>query len=233
MRNRTLPFALFASLIPSFALGAQAWSYPALQPPRIANREFNFGVADAGGGGTSLLFQWREAAATRSMLSFDAGVVAPDTREGDNAVFVFGQYAYQSHRATDEVPLDFLFTLGAGVALGSGSVLRVPVGMSMGNRFELQNDMAITPWLHPRISLDACDCRGDDLEVGVAFDVGANLELSPRLAVRVAALFAGNEAFSNDGVALSLAWTPAGLRRSTTPPMPRHARWPALGSDRR
>lgn len=184
-----------------------------MQPPRIANREFNFGVADAGGGGTSLLFQWRESAATRSMLSFDAGVVAPDRREGDNAVFVFGQYAYQSHQATDEVPLDFLFTLGAGVALGSGSVLRVPVGLSLGNRFELQNDLAITPWLHPRLSLDACDCRGDDLSLGVAFDIGANLEISPRLAVRIAALFAGNESYDNDGVALSLAWTPASLRR--------------------
>jgi hypothetical protein len=31
--------------------------------------------------------------------------------------------------------------------------------------------------------------------------------------VRIAALFAGNESYDNDGVALSLAWTPAALRR--------------------
>ena len=29
------------------AAGAQAWAYPAFQPPRVMNREFNFGVADA------------------------------------------------------------------------------------------------------------------------------------------------------------------------------------------
>lgn len=194
-----------------------------MQPPRIVSREFNFGVADAGGGGTSLLFQWREAAASRSQLSFDGGVAAPDSRKGDNAIFAFGQYAYQSHRATDEVPLDFLFTAGVGLALGGGSVLRLPVGLSLGNRFELQNDLAITPWVHPRVSLDVCDCEGDDLSMGVAFDIGANLELSRRLSVRVAALFAGNEPFNNDGVALSLAWTPPALSGARSW-LPRRAR---------
>ena len=27
---------------------AQAWSYPAFQPPRVVEREFNIGVADGG-----------------------------------------------------------------------------------------------------------------------------------------------------------------------------------------
>ncbi len=48
------------------AASAQAWAYPAFQPPRVINREFNFGVADASDAGTSLIFQWREGLTPRT-----------------------------------------------------------------------------------------------------------------------------------------------------------------------
>lgn len=194
-------------------LDAQAWSYPAFQPAQITSREFNFAVADAGGYGTSLLFQWREMTADRSQLSFDAGVGAPDRRRGDNVLFVFGQYARELHRSSADVPFDFLFTAGAGLSLGSGTVLRAPVGVSVGHRFELDRNLALSPWVHPRLSLDVCSCAGSETELGVAFDVGANLEVTPRMAIRLAVLFAGNELFSDDAIGISLAWTPPGLRR--------------------
>ena len=60
------------------ALGAQGWAYPSFQPPRVMNREFNFGVADAGDAGTSLIFQWREGLSTRSQLGLDVGFADPE-----------------------------------------------------------------------------------------------------------------------------------------------------------
>ena len=56
---------------------AQAWAYPAFQPPRLTNREFNFGLADAGDAGTTLVFQWREGISPRTQLTGDLGFADP------------------------------------------------------------------------------------------------------------------------------------------------------------
>lgn len=193
---------------------AQAWAYPSFQPPTVTSREFNFGIADAGNAGTSVLFQWREGFGARSQFSLDFGIADPDGRGLDNVVFFGGQYAYQIARASADVPLDFLFTAGAGIAGGNNTTLRVPVGVSIGHRFPLDGTVALTPYVHPRLSLDFCDgCRGDESQVGISFDVGANLEITRVLAIRGTAFFGGSDRFGEDGIGLSLVWTPPGLRR--------------------
>lgn len=207
-----LRFALAATLALPASLAAQAWSYPAFQPPRIESREFNFGVADAGRGGTTLLAQWRELAGRRSQFTLEAGLVAADNG-GSNLLALGAQYAYEAHRATSDVPLDFLLVGGAGLALGDGNALRIPFGVSLGYRVELDREVVLTPYVHPRLSLDFCNCGDDDVGLGVNFDVGANLDLSPRLSVRAAALFGGGEVFGRDGFGLSIAYRPPGLRR--------------------
>src|SRR5687768_10338220 len=105
--------------------GAQAWSYPAFQPPRIIEREFNFGVADGGIAGVSAVFQWREMTGTRTQLSLDTGVADPETSEFSTAVFVGGQFAYLLSTATSETPLDFLLTAGVNVAISKNAVFRI------------------------------------------------------------------------------------------------------------
>lgn len=192
---------------------AQAWAYPSFQPPAIAEREFNFGVA-GGDIGTALVFQWRERAGTRSMFSLDAGLGDPDARGADNVFFVGGQYAYQLLNSTPDVPLDFLLTAGAGVAVGNRTSLRVPFGLSIGHRFPLDGNVAITPYVHPRVSLDFCnDCGGDESQIGVNFDVGANFELTRVLAIRTSAYFGGSNRFGDNGFGLSLVWSPPPLSR--------------------
>ena len=195
------------------AVGAQAWSYPAFQTPRVAARELNFGIAD--GSGTSLIFQWREGRAARSQLSLDLGVVT-----GDNDVFlVGGQYGYQLARADANMPLDFMLTVGANGAFNSpNNLIRVPVGVSLGHRFPLEGLMAITPWVHPRLSIDHCsECdveRRNNVfvttsrtDANFVFDLGGSLEFTPTLAVRVAASLGGGT-FFDDAFGVSLAWTP-------------------------
>ncbi len=208
-RRNSFALLLLAAAAP---LQAQAWSYPAFQAPRLESREFNFGVADAGRAGTTFLAQWRELAATRSQFTLELGLVAPD---GGESVFALGgAYAYQAYRATAEVPLDILFTAGVGLGLGDVNTLRVPAGISLGYRFDLANDLAITPYAHPRLSLDVCgDCGSNEVGLGVNFDVGANLDLTSAIALRAAAFFGGGDIFSRNGVGLSVAWRPPGMRR--------------------
>lgn len=192
---------------------AQAWSYPAFQIPRVVEREFNMGVADGGIAGVSAFFQWREQTGPRHQLSLDVGVADPDRGEYSTAVFVGGQFAYQLSTSTSETPLDFLLTSGVNVALNRRPVFRVPVGIVVGHRFPLEGDLAITPFVHPRLSFDLCGKCTDDMELGLVFDLGASLQITSSLALRGAAFFGGSDLFDDDGFGISIAWTPQGLSR--------------------
>src|SRR6478672_10645688 len=101
------------------AAGAQAWAYPSFQPPRVMNREFNFGVADAGDAGTSLIFQWREGLSNRSQLGLDVGFADPKGK-GNGKLVLGGQYGYLFTQGNADLPLDFLGTAGIGFAFGDG-----------------------------------------------------------------------------------------------------------------
>ena len=207
--------AVFAAPV---AAGAQAWAYPAFQPPRVMTREFNFGVADAGHAGTSLVFQWREGLSPRSQLSLDVGFADPDG-EGNGKFLLGGQFAGLLTEAKADMPLDFLGTVGLNMALGDGgNLVRVPFGVSIGHRFALDEGFAVTPYAHPRISLDICsDCSksGDnETDLGIDFDLGVNFEVTRQLSFRVSALFGGSDTFGDsDGFGISLAWSPPGLSR--------------------
>jgi hypothetical protein len=202
------------------AAHAQAWAYPAFQPPRVMNREFNFGVADAGDAGTTLVFQWREGLGQRTHLSFDLGFADPDGRQNGKLLLGVG-FAGLLTQASAEMPLDFLATGGLNFAVGEGpDLVRIPFGVSIGHRFALDEGFAITPYVHPRLSLDICtDCRGEendesDSDIGIDFDLGVNFEVTRQLSFRVSGMFGGSDAFrDSDGFGISLAWTPVGLSR--------------------
>jgi len=206
-----------ALLVPGIAQ-AQAWAYPAFQPPRVLSREFNFGVADAQSAGTSLVFQWREGLSPRTQLSLDVGFADPDG-EGNGKLLLAGQFAGMLTEAKSEMPLDFLGTIGIGMAIGDGgNLVRIPFGVSIGHRFGLDQGFAITPYVHPRVSLDICsDCGKDDdneTDLGVDFDLGVNFEVTRQLSFRVSALFGGSDTFGDsDGFGISLAWSPPQLAR--------------------
>lgn len=200
------------------AAEAQAWAYPSFQPPRVANREFNFGVADAGDAGTSLIFQWREGVTPRGQLSLDVGFADPDGK-GNGKLLLGGQFGAMLNEARADMPLDFLLTGGINFAVGDGSdLIRIPFGVSIGHRFPLDEGFAITPYVHPRVSLDVCtDCGGhDETDLGIDFDLGASFEVTRQLSFRVSALLGGSDTFGDsDGFGLSLVWSPPSLSRVT------------------
>jgi hypothetical protein len=200
-----------ATLTLGSALEAQAWNYPAFQPPTVVSREFNFGIADAGRGGTTLLFQWREGSTPRTQFQLEAGLVSPDAR-ADNFIVLGGGWAYQLHNSNTLLPLDFLLTAGAGLALGDLTALRVPLGVSIGHTFPLEGSASVTPYVHPRISLDFCDDCGDEVSLGVDFDLGVNFDVTQALSLRGSAYFGGGDIFGRNGIGFSLAWKSPALR---------------------
>jgi len=195
--------------------GAQAWNYPSFQAPRVTPREYNFGIADGGNAGTSFLFQWREGVSQRDQLSLDVGLADPNCGNGcDNMFLVGGQFAHQLTTANAQMPFDMLFTGGINGAFGNGiSLIRVPVGVSIGHRFPLEGGMAITPYAHPRLSFDFCNDCGDNSDVNLNFDIGGSFDFSPQFSLRLSALFnGGNYVGGNDNaIGFSLAWRPPGL----------------------
>jgi hypothetical protein len=223
MKTRTTTLA--AALLAAAALGgpaaatagAQAWNYPSFQQPRTIDREYNFAVADGGGHtGTSFVFQWREGTTLGNQLSLDVGLADPDFT--GTKLLVGGQFAHQLGVSSAQVPFDLLFTAGVNGALGGGSLLRIPVGVSVGRRFPLEGGLAITPYVHPRLAIDVCSSCGDRdrSSVGLDFDLGADFQFSPQFSLRFSALFSGSDYFfanSGDAFGLSLAWRPPGLVR--------------------
>lgn len=203
--------AAVASLAPVGSASAQAYNYPAFQPPTIVQREYAVGVAD-GDHTTSAVFQWREGWSPVSQLSFDVGVADPD--HGDVKLLLGGGYARQLNRSNNDLPLDLLLTAGAYVALTDPTTFQIPVGISAGHRFDLDQGLALTPYIHPRLALAYCsDCGPDgdsNSDLDVVFDLGANFEVSPRLSLRAAVAFGGDR---NDAIGFALAWRPGALRR--------------------
>ena len=208
-RIRVVLAAVLVGILTPGAASAQAWNYPAFQPPTITVREFNFGIADGGDAGTSLVFQWREGVGTRTQIGFDAGFA--DADGGFTPVLLGGHLAYQMMRASADMPLDLLFTGGVYAALEDDNVFRIPIGVVLGHRFPLEGRLAITPYVHPRVMIDFCDvCFGaDDSDLGVGFDLGGSFEFSPRLTMRLAFSLGGTDLFEDDNsFGLSLAWMP-------------------------
>jgi Outer membrane protein beta-barrel domain len=221
-RSRFARAALAAAALAALSAApaaAQAWTYPTFQQPRVVGREFNFAVAD--GEGTSLLFQWREGISPVNQLSFDAGYVDPDVRGADGAFFVGGQFGRQVATANANMPFDMMLTAGANVAFFDGTnFMRIPVGLSAGHRFPLEGGLAITPFVHPRLSFDRCsECgveiqngnvvRTSESDLGFDFDLGGSFEFNQNFAVRLSATLGGSDFLEDgDSFGISFAWTP-------------------------
>jgi hypothetical protein len=212
--------ALMAAVTVTERAEAQGSNIPSLQVPTASVRDYTAAVS--GGSGTTALFQWREGWTPRRHWQLDAGLADRSGTE-QLSLMVGGGIGQEVARATPDQPLDLLFTAGAYAAFGGGStLLRLPVGMSIGHTFPLEGGMALTPFVHPRASLDLATRgerdgetgRGGRSEVSLHFDLGVHFQVNRQVALRAAAAFTGAElAGARNGFALGLTWTPAPLVR--------------------
>ena len=106
------------------------------------------------------------------------------------------------------------------MAAGSGvTLIRVPVGISMGHSFDLDQGMSLTPYMHPRASLDICSSCGrrgsSRSELSLNFDLGVNFQVNREFALRVAGSFSGSDLLgTEDTFAVGFNWTPKPLVRT-------------------
>lgn len=208
-------FAGAATLSTAAGANAQAWHYPAFQPPTIATREFNFAIAGGGDYGTTGLFQWREGIGPDTHLSLDVGFADPDY--SDAGFLIGGGLGQRILRATQDTPIDVIFTGGLYGEFGmSQSFVRIPIGAVVGHRFPIEGSKtAITPYVHPRVSFDACvsDCHGLGTKVKLNFDLGADFEVTQKLSLRGAILVGGvSSGESQAGFGLGVAFHPGRVR---------------------
>ncbi|MBX3174605.1 MAG: autotransporter domain-containing protein [Gemmatimonadaceae bacterium] len=205
MRKTSILAALL--LIAPAALQAQASTYPSFQPTRIAEREYNFGLADFDGG-TALIAQWREGLGN-PRLQFTGDVGLSDVGD-ETGLIIGGSLHYQLTTASQDMPFDMVLGGGLGMTLHDNfNLLRVPFGVAIGHRFPLEGSFAISPYVHPRLSYDrvSVDGFGDNSETNLDLDIGANFELNAQMQIRLAATLG-----DGNSVGFAFAWSPRGLR---------------------
>ncbi len=119
-----------------------------------------------------------------------------------SAVLLGGDFRTQVVHYTESFPLDGSLTVGLGGLFGSDvdDVVLLPVGISLGRAFNLENSKTVfVPYLHPVI-IPVFGSRGDD-DVQFALGLGVDIKFSERWAVRASGGLGDIE-----GVGVSLAY---------------------------
>jgi hypothetical protein len=124
-------------------------------------------------------------------------------------VIVGGSMHYQLTTATVDMPFDIVLGGGLGLtAFDDVRLFRIPIGVAVGHRFPLEGTFAISPYVHPRLSIDrTSNGNASNTESNLDIDVGAGFELNPRMQIRIAATLG-----ETDAVGFAFAWLPRGLR---------------------
>jgi len=198
MRFGWLAFASILALCPLASVQAQVpWESPILvgpgSPPGVS-----FLLVDPGSG-LGFMAQW-QGEGERSRLGFRAGVA--EDRRDDMAAFGGVDVSGNIMSASDEFPLDLIWVTGVGLGAGNDALLSVPLGVSLGRAFS-GDGLWVHPYLTPRFILDAYfgdSDREDDLELGLALDVGADFSFSSSWGIRLGASVGDRE-----GIAIGVA----------------------------
>ena len=181
-----------------------AWESPLFASPRPVHG-FGIYLADMAGGDIGIMGTW-QAARAPSRLEFRFGVAdnggprLPDDSEmsGFGGVNISGLLASESA----DMPFDVSWVAGAGIGIGSWSIITIPVGLSAGHTFAADG-FDITPYVTPRLVFDATmgleDPFGndmDDTDLGFAVDLGFDVALQRGWLLRFGASLGDHEALA-------------------------------------
>ena len=119
---------------------------------------------------------------------------------GGTRVLLGGDFRTQFVSYSESFPLDGSLTLGLGANVGDGpDKYYVPVGISLGRRFELEGSNTIfVPYVHPVI---VPTFGGGDSNVDFALGLGVDIKFSEQWAIR-----ASGGLGDIDGVGVSVAY---------------------------
>lgn len=202
--RRSLFVGLLAVSLLAGAAGesvAQETGTPIFRAPYRAFKDYEFGasLSDPGEGTSLALEGFYRYGRGSNDFGIRAGFADPEGN-GSAIFLVGGDFRTQVVSYSESFPLDGSLTVGLGTTLSDGDdVWLLPVGISLGRRFELQDSKTtFVPYAHP--VLMPVFGGGDD-DVRFALGLGVDIRFSESLAVRVSGGIGDLE-----GVGISLAY---------------------------
>lgn len=202
---RALP-ALAALLLWSAPAAAQHWSTPSFQSPRRADDLGVYLIRP-----TEPFDGWGVAGIWRQTGNIDLGVrgglLAADNEFDDDTelIWILGAEASGPLALFGRgSPLLAAWSLGVGGAFNSGSIIDVPVGVSIGAQLGSPGFLII-PYVQPRASFFLSDDEFGEGDEGVdlILDVGADFVVGENLIVRAGASFGGEDV---GALGIGIAW---------------------------
>ena len=180
----TLPAVFFC-----VGLSAQvAWESPFFMPPGSAPG-LGIYLVDHEPGGLGALFTYRRASAPVG-VGLRGGLAE---EAGGGLSFLGGvDIAGSLVPASNDVPIDVMWVIGAGAGIGNEIWIAVPAGISVGATIEGEG-VTLVPYATPRVILDVITGPGDDLFLNFAVDLGLNLSFNPNWELRFAATVGDHE----------------------------------------
>ncbi len=187
-----LGMATALALAPGRAL-AQAWDSPSFLSP-WATRDLGFYYVQPDEGyDWGAVAMWRTPASTVN-LDLRGGLMHVDGLDRNDLLIGVGLSApIATLGAATGLPLDLAWTAGAGAIFPADwTLLRVPVGVSMGLRIGRPgDDFRLLPYAHPRIALAVASARHGEgsshTELQGTVDLGMDLIIGNDVAFRLGA----------------------------------------------
>lgn len=179
-------------------LAAQAWDAPTFLAPEPAD-DLGAYFVDPEGGDWGLVGIWRQSGDVH--LGLRAGILDV----ADDLGVALGAEAWDVVlRGPEDLPVEAAWTLGFGATISDATLLRVPVGVTIGGAFEAEG-WTLTPYVHPRLAIDVV-ADNDETDTDLAFttDLGANLALGARWIIR-----AGISLIDRDAIGVGIAYRTA------------------------
>ena len=202
MKKRLIGTMTVALLGIASGLQAQSWDTPSFLGPRPVG-DVGVYLIDGDYGDFGVHGIWRQTGPAN--LGIRLGLV-DEPAPGDDLGVQFGAETWGTIVLADQdFPFDVSWTAGAGVSVNGGTTVSVPAGVSIGGTFDV-GSIAMQAYLHPRLALVAFENPApddDDLELELEglVDLGADMYLSDRWTLRIAASFG-----DPDGLGIGLAW---------------------------
>ena len=189
MKSTALASVVLISIMAPVGLNAQLfWESPLMVAPNSpAGISLVLAEMDPGSGLAGMV-AWRGQTAPGS-IGIRGGL--GEGIGGDLAGFAGVDFSGWIMRSSEDVPIDIAWVTGVGLGAGNYVLMSAPLGASFA--YEITGpDIWFNPYITPYLIFDAAlggdrPSDGDQLDLGVAVDIGADLAFSAGWALRVAA----------------------------------------------
>jgi hypothetical protein len=198
MTHATLAaFGTAVTLALAASASAQETGTPVFSAPYRAFAKHELGVSLSAPESADLGFEgFYSFASGRNDFGLRVGAL-----DDDHADFaVGGRFRTRLITHSEDFPLDGAFTVGlGGVFYDGGTVVRVPIGLSLGSRIDSKSSgLSFVPYIQPVIVPTFSE---GDSEMEFAFGLGLDIRLTRRFDLRVSGAVGDLEGF-----AVSFAW---------------------------